>query len=245
MRYRRYVTDIRIPADTRERIIDAAARLLRERGPGALTTRGVAQEAGVQAPAIYRLFGDKDGLLEAVAEHVMAAYVTTKAAIVEEAEAARVDPVVDLRAGWQAQVEFGLSNPTLFRLLSDPDRVVTSPAARSGKAVLEARMHRVAVVGRLKVSERRAVELFQVAGVGLITTVLATPPEERDPRLADAVLNGVLAQILTDAPVVADGEALPTAVAFRAMAPTLAGLSSSERLLMVEWLDRAIAASEG
>lgn len=84
-------------------------------------------------------------------------------------------------------------------------------------------MRRVAVVGRLKVSERRAVELFQVDGVGLITTVLATPPEEHDSRLADAVLNGVLSQIFTDAPVAADGGVLPTAIAFRAMAPTLAG----------------------
>lgn len=243
MRYRRYVTDSRIPADTRERIIDAAARLLREQGPGALTTRGVAHDAGVQAPAIYRLFGDKDGLLEAVAEHVMAAYVSTKAAIVEEAEVTSVDPIVDLRAGWRAQVEFGLGNPTLFRLLSDPDRVATSAAARSGKAVLEARMHRVAIVGRLKVSERRAVELFQVAGVGFITTVLATPPEERDPGLADAVLEGVLAQILTDAPVVAVDGVLPTAIAFRAIVPSLAGLSGPERVLMAEWVDRAIAAS--
>jgi len=60
----------------RARIIDAAARLLQEQGPTAVTTHGVAQAAGVQAPAIYRLFGDKNGLPEAVAEHVMATYVS-------------------------------------------------------------------------------------------------------------------------------------------------------------------------
>ena len=70
-------------ADTRARIIDVAARLLQEQGPAAVTTRGVAEAAGVQAPAIYRFFGDKDGLLEAVAEHVMATYVSAKAAIVQ------------------------------------------------------------------------------------------------------------------------------------------------------------------
>ena len=48
-----------------------------------MTTRGVAEAAGVQAPAIYRFFGDKDGLLEAVAEHVMATYVSAKAAMVQ------------------------------------------------------------------------------------------------------------------------------------------------------------------
>jgi AcrR family transcriptional regulator len=31
--------------------------------------------AGVQPPAIYRFFGDKDGLLEAVAEHGYATFI--------------------------------------------------------------------------------------------------------------------------------------------------------------------------
>lgn len=230
--------------DTRTRIIDVAARLLRDAGPGAVTTRRVAQEAGVQAPAIYRIFGDKDGLLEAVAEHVMSGYVSTKAAIVEAAEASQTDPVLDLRAGWEAQMGFGLSNPSLFRLLSDPDRVVNSPAARSGKAVLEARIHRVAVAGRLKVPERRAVELFQAAGLGVIATVLATAPNERDPGLTDAVLEGVLSQILTDTPTVSTGGTLPTTIAFRAIAPTLPGLSATERQLLAEWLDRAIESDQ-
>src|ERR1700677_3669653 len=51
---------------TRENLVEVAARLLREQGAAAVTTRAVALAAGVQAPAIYRLFGDKDGLLDAV-----------------------------------------------------------------------------------------------------------------------------------------------------------------------------------
>jgi AcrR family transcriptional regulator len=91
---------------------------------------GTPSPAGVQAPMIYRLFGDKDGLLEAVAEHVMAAYVAAKAEIAEAAPAAGIDPLTDLRAAWQTQIDFGVGNPSLFRLLSDPDRVRQSPAAR-------------------------------------------------------------------------------------------------------------------
>src|SRR3954464_9024804 len=105
--------------DTRGRIVAVAARLLHEQGSGAVTTRGVAEAAGVQAPAIYRLFGDKDGLLEAVAEHVMATFVSTKATVLEAAAADAVDSLDDLRAGWQTQIEFGLANPAVFRLLSD------------------------------------------------------------------------------------------------------------------------------
>ena len=119
-------------ADTRARIIDVAARLLQEQGPAAVTTRGVAEAAGVQAPAIYRLFGDKDGLLEAVAEHVMATYVSAKAAIVQSASSEEVDPLGDLHSGWQMQIDFGVANPALFRLFSDPERVLQSPAAQSG-----------------------------------------------------------------------------------------------------------------
>ena len=71
--------------------------------------------AGVQAPTIYRLFGDKDGLLDALAEHVFSAYVAGKAP-----SATTDDPVADLRAGWDTHIGFGLANPELFALLTDP-----------------------------------------------------------------------------------------------------------------------------
>lgn len=228
--------------DTRSKIVDVAARLLQEHGPAAVTTRGVAEAAGVQAPTIYRLFGDKDGLLDAVAEHVMATYVSAKAAIVEAASADDVDPIDDLRAGWEMQIDFGVANPALFRLLSDPGRVLPSPAAQSGKRVLESRVHRVAATGRLRVSERRAVDLIQAAGIGTIQTLLATPPEHRDPGLADAMYEAVLRQILTDPPQPADGGSMAPVVAFRAIAPGLDILSDAERRLLTEWLDRTIDA---
>lgn len=231
----------------RARIVDWAARLLQEEGPAAVTTRGVASAAGVQAPTIYRLFGDKDGLLEAVAEHVMTAFVAAKAAHVDAAAHDDVDPVEDLRSGWQAQVEFGLANPALFRLLSDPARVENSVAAQSGRAVLERRIHRVARAGRLRVSEERAVGLIMAAGVGAITTFLATPEDSRDPGLADALYEAVLAQILTDAPGArpeAPTAALAAAVTLRAVTPDMQDLSEGERALLVEWLDRIVSADE-
>ena len=227
---------------TQSKIIDAAARLLREHGPAAVTTRRVAEQAGVQPPAIYRLFGDKDGLLEAVAEHVMATFASSKAAIVEAASADNVDPLDDLRAGWQSQIEFGAANPALFRLLSDPTRVARSPGAQSGKRVLEARVHRVAAAGRLRVSEPRAVGMIQAAGIGVIQTLLATPPEHHDPDLAEAMYDAVLAQILTDAPDLPEGGPMATAVTFRAIAPELTMLSNAERKLLDDWLARVVSA---
>ena len=87
---------------------------------------------------IYRLFGDKDGLLDAVAEHVMSTYVSAKSAVAEAASAGDVDPLDDLRAGWQTQMDFGLANPTLVALLSVPGRGPDSPAAQAGLDVLRA-----------------------------------------------------------------------------------------------------------
>ena len=226
---------------TRAKIIEVAADLLHREGPAGVTTRAVALGAGVQAPAIYRLFGDKEGLLEAVAEHVMAGFVTAKAAVVEEAESANVDPLDDLRAGWDAQIAFGLANTVLFHLLSDPARVQSSAAAQAGRQVLHARVHRIASAGKLRVSEERAVGIIQAAGVGAIQTMVAMPVDERDPGLPDAMYAAVLEQILTDAPEKDAADTLTATVAFRAIAPGLEMLSAAERNILVEWLDRAIS----
>ena len=228
---------------TRAKIVDAAASLLGEDGPAAVTTRRVAERAGVQPPAIYRLFGDKDGLLEAVAEHVLATYVAEKAAVVAAAASDALDPLEDLHAGWRAQIDFGLAHPGVFRLLSDPARAVRSPAYVRGKQVLEERVRRLAAAGRLRVGEARAVGLVQAAGMGVVTTLLATSARDRDPGLADAMWQAVLAQVLADAHAAAAEDGPPAAaVALRAIAPELTALSEAERRLLDDWLARVIDA---
>jgi AcrR family transcriptional regulator len=228
--------------EIKDRIVDVAAKLLREHGPSGVTTRGVAQGAGVQAPTIYRLFGDKDGLLDAVAEHVMSSFVAAKAAVVDAAAINGVDALDELRDGWRTQIDFGVANPALFRLLSDPDRVRLSPAAELGRRVLEARVHRVAEAGHLRVSERRAVDAIQAAGVGAINVIISTPPEKRDPGLADELYAAVMSQILTESPPVTDSTVKTASIALRALTPQLDMLSDAEKHVLDEWLDRAIAA---
>jgi AcrR family transcriptional regulator len=226
---------------TRSAVVAVAARLLAEHGLPGVTTRAVAAGAGVQAPTIYRLFGDKDGLVEAVAEHVMTTHVARKAAVVEAASADDVDPVDDLRAGWQAQVDFGLAHPALFALLSDPGRAARSAAAQAGLQVLRDRVHRIALAGRLRTGEQRAVDLVHAAGTGAVLTLLATPAERRDPGLADDLLEAVLARVVTDVPPEESSGVLSPAVALRAGAPGLDALTPAERGLLAEWLDRVVA----
>ena len=219
----------------RTAIVEVAAALLQEHGPSGVTTRAVAAAAGVQAPTIYRLFGDKDGLLDAVAEHVFAAWVADKA------RAAQTDdPVADLRVGWDTHLGFGLANPGLYALLNEPGRGTRSPATAAGIEVLRTRVRRVAAAGRLRVSEQRAVELVHAAGSGTVLTLLSSPPEARDPGLADAMWSALAAAVLTDTPPAAGSDTTAAAVAFRTVAPDLPGLTAAERALLTEWLDRAI-----
>lgn len=219
--------------ETRANLVEVAAQLLHAHGPTAVTTRAVAQAAGAQAPTIYRLFGDKDGLLDAVAEHVFATYVAGKALVEVHG-----DPVADLRAGWDTHVGFGLANAALFGLLTDPARATRSPAAAAGAEVLAARVHRVAAAGRLRVSERRAVELIHAAGTGAVLTLLALPAEQRSLDLPDAMFDAVLRAILTDTAAIPDGSTTATVLAFRTVVPTLAVLTDTERALLLAWLDR-------
>jgi AcrR family transcriptional regulator len=238
------VDDVR--SQNRERIIDAARDLLRHKGQSAVTTRAVADRAGVQAPTIYRLFGDKDGLLDAVAEREMTAFASSKRAQV--AAAVDVDPVEDLLRGWLMTVDFGLANPELYALLSDPARAQRSLASHAGVELLADRVRRVALAGRLKVSEPRAVDLIRAAGTGAILATLAKPVEQRDHALADSMFGGVLDQILESLPVVPeqapddgpDDGLIAHAIALRARSAELAALSPGERTVLGEWLDRII-----
>lgn len=224
---------------TRQAVVEAAARLLVEGGAEAVTTRGVAQEAGVQAPTIYRLFGDKDGLVEAVADHVMSTWVAAKAAA---ASAEDGDPVAALRDGWTQHVEFGLANPTLYVILSDPHRA-RSAATERGVAVLRERVRRVAAAGLLRISEGRAVDLIHATGTGVVLTLLATAPGERTEDLVDTAWEAVASRILTEQDrEAATADESSAVVAFRTLAPRLPGLSTAERRLLGEWLDRAIDA---
>jgi AcrR family transcriptional regulator len=219
---------------TRAQLVEVAAGLLATEGPDAVTTRSVALAAGVQAPTIYRLFGDKSGLLDAVVEHGFASYLAAKHPVGTD-----TDPVQGLRRGWELHVGFGLANPELFRLMHTTLRTPGGrAAAASGAGVLQARVHRVAVAGRLRVTERRAIELIQAAGTGVVLTLIDQPEGERDDTLADTAWEAVCATILTDASTAAITGPAAAAVTLRAALPDLTALTATERALLGDWLDR-------
>ena len=57
------------PSTTRETLLDAALRLLEERGPGALRIRDLATAAERSTMGVYTHFGSKQGLLEQLYLH--------------------------------------------------------------------------------------------------------------------------------------------------------------------------------
>lgn len=137
-------------------------------------------------------------------------------------------------------IDFGLANPELFVLLIDPARGRRSPAAQAGIQLLAERVHRVALIGRLQVSEAHAVELIHAAGTGAVLTILARLPAQRDRRLAAAMYDAVLHQILVDDSRAAAGGVVAPAVALRAHAAQVRALSTGERALLAEWLERIV-----
>src|SRR3954452_16970675 len=57
------------PATTRETLLEAALRLLEERGPGALRIRDLSEAVGKSTMGVYTHFGSKQGLLEQLYLH--------------------------------------------------------------------------------------------------------------------------------------------------------------------------------
>jgi AcrR family transcriptional regulator len=219
--------------NVRSRIIAATARLVAAGGSDAATTRAVAAAASVQAPTIYRLFGDKDGLLDVVAEQTFAAFVDGKARR-EPAD----DPLGDLREGWDSYIAFGLANPAVFLLMSArPGR--PSRAYEAGLAVLRRRVRRVALTGQLRVSEERAVDLIHAVGTGTVLALLEKAPEDRD-GLAEAARDTVFATVIGDQPPAFVAGSKGAASALRACLDEIGVLSPGERQFLGELLQRIV-----
>lgn len=217
----------------RARILEAAEALLASGGPAALTTRAVALAAGVQAPTLYRLFHDKQGLLDATAEHGLARYVATKST-----RRLSADPLENFRRAWDLSIAFGVDNPALFAILTTPRG---QPAAETGFTMLRHFVRALAAAGRLRIEESRATALVQAIGTGTVLTLNAMPAAARDAGLAATAREAVIAAMTAST---AAPESAPevAAITLRANLDDIVHLSAGERQLMAEWLDRIAGA---
>ncbi|MFC4051783.1 TetR/AcrR family transcriptional regulator [Actinomadura syzygii] len=222
--------------DTRARIVRAAARLLAEAGGGDVSTRAVCAAAGVGAPTLYHHFGDKAGLLDAVAAHGFERYLASK-----RAQAPTGDPVDDLRQGWDVHVEFGRTHPELYTLMYGTPR--HPPIAKEAHAILLGLVEAVARAGRLRVPVGAAAGMIGAAGAGVTLLIISG---EGGADLSERTREAVLAAITVPAGEAGEeavSSAAQRAVALRAAlrADPPARLSGPEAALLGEWLDRIAA----
>ena len=92
-------------SSTRDALVDAAARLLDEGGPEAVTLREVGRRAGVSHNAPYKHFTGKEALLAAVAAREL------------RRQGAAVATATTLQAVLHGYVGWALAHPARFRLV--------------------------------------------------------------------------------------------------------------------------------
>jgi len=106
--------------DPRGEILSAASSLLHEGGPEGLTIRRLALRCGYTAPAIYQIFGDKAGLLDAILRQTIDQLFDRIGKVPDHA-----DPRERMRMHFREIVRFGREHPTNYRLIEAlrPDQV--------------------------------------------------------------------------------------------------------------------------
>ncbi|WP_326952151.1 MULTISPECIES: TetR/AcrR family transcriptional regulator [unclassified Amycolatopsis] len=220
--------------DLRTRILEAAADLLSRSAEADFSTRAVCEAAGVGAPALYRQFGDKEGLMAAVVDHGFEKYLAGK-------RAARPsdDPVRDLRDGWENHVAFAVGNPNYYRLMYSGLSTPPNAAAEAHGLLLEV-LERCAAAGRLAVAPAVAAQMVMAANAGVALSMITRPALYPDTGFSVRVRESVLAGILAGEPAEPAGGVAATATTLGAQlrkdAP--AALSAAEVTLLQEWLDR-------
>lgn len=98
--------------EVRGKILDAARELFAAEGYESVTMRAIAERIEYSPTAIYFHFKDKESLLSELCD------IDFRVFAQKFAEAAKLtDPVEKLRAAGLAYVEFGLKNPSHYRLM--------------------------------------------------------------------------------------------------------------------------------
>jgi AcrR family transcriptional regulator len=121
----------RARAERREALLDAADRAVRSHGPD-VSMDAVACEAGITKPVLYRHFGDREGLLAAVASR----HAQRLVAELRTALAAQEHPRERIRTTMDTYLSFLDRDPELHRFatrVAPPDRA----AAGSGRTPMD------------------------------------------------------------------------------------------------------------
>ncbi|WP_405491216.1 TetR/AcrR family transcriptional regulator [Streptomyces sp. NBC_00096] len=174
----------------RERILEATAELLATKDAPAISTRAICDRAKVGMPEIYRQFGDKEGLLTAVADIGFERFLANK-----RRNPHTGDPVADLRAAWDSHVAFALRNPHLYRLMFTPAGEAKPQSIKEAQALLLAAVERCRDAGRLRTNPALAAQSILSANVGVCLMALSFPELFGGLDISQSVRDAVIGKV--------------------------------------------------
>jgi len=227
-------------------ILHAATELLAASPTGDISTRAVCDAAGVGQPVLYRHFGDKDGLIAAVVDAVWGEYLALKRAASPSA-----DPVADLRAGWDAHMEFALEHRHAYRILFGGQLTTRPEAAVEAMGLLRSILDRIAAQGRLRLAPAEAARIVMAANTGVALGLILHPENYPQADIAELTREATLAGILAPAShggstsqedvtgaVTVAAVTLRAALQENGAGSPAAPFSAAEAALLDEWLRR-------
>jgi len=222
---------------TRDTILTAAAELLVESSDGEVSTRAICERAGIQAPTLYRHFGDKDALLAAVVDEAFERYLGSKRLVLPTE-----DPIERLRNGWDSHNAWGLANPAYYRIIFSP--VATgSVSANEAMGILISHLEACAQAGLLRVSPALAAQRIMAANVGVTLMQITRGELYPDPELSARVRDALHAQVFVADTTQTRQEPADVATTATTLAALLAAtpspaLAPAESALLLDWLAR-------
>jgi AcrR family transcriptional regulator len=175
-----------LPSDaTSERVLDAALALSVESGMHNLTMDDVARRARVGRMTVYRRFGDKPSLVEAMAVREVRRLLADLAAAVDPASA----PIEQVADGFVAGLRLVRSHPLVTRLARiEPESVLAALNADDGALVALGRAflvgHAVAA-GVAGPDVEEASELLVRIGISFALLPATVFPVDDEERLRD------------------------------------------------------------
>jgi len=176
--------------EARRAILDATEALLLEAGSDGFSMRRLAERCGYTTPTIYHYFEDKPALIDALLEERFAGLLRRVRRVPRPD-----DPAEHMRALSRAFVDFGMRNPTFYRLLTMPRPEGATPprSAEAARAVFEEPIHQLAREAKLHHADVEAVT--QTAWVllhGLISLRLSRPDHPWSPDLVEVALETLI-----------------------------------------------------
>ncbi len=134
---------------TREKVIDAALKVMDAEGLEAVSMRRVGRELGVEAMSLYNHIADKDALLDGIVEAVMARFQFPESSS---------DQMETARRAARAWRDLLRAHPHVMVLLSDQRKPLTSLAA------LRPMEYALGIIGDFGLSQEETARAFHAFG---------------------------------------------------------------------------------